>query len=795
MPSDNFIETAVSHPQVNHLVDLALSLYKSTHIDGILAELVEGVTALYEADHVRLFAYDAVGNEVYTRIQHSGLFEELKFTVSEDSLAGYTAFHKKIVALDDVRDPAALSRYPRLRYDSRYEERTGVRIRSIISVPLLDKESNLVGLVQLINPQRPVHAYRNSLQALINIAKLVATAVFHHDERQRRATKFDLLLEEGVVSPEEIDRAIQSARKNADDPIQGDPVSVLMNEFGVPEKGMQASLSRYYLTDFLPYDKERIVSPDLLKGFNADYFRRHFVFPIELDGDTLTLVASDPFQTAAIRELKQIFTAKHCRIFVGYRKDILRYIEDALGGAADEADDQARARTSRQYLADGSRNKAAGAGDGSDAGSAAQTEEEKDAATAEEANQMEDILDEQAPLVVQQVNKLILEAYKIGASDIHVEPGLGRGDTVVRYRKDGACYEHARVPAGITPALINRIKVMSGLRLEEHRFPQSGKIRIKYGDFVIELRVEVTPTVGRKEHVVMRILAGGKFLSIDDLDLSEANRTALMGMIAKPYGILLAVGPTGSGKTTTLHSILHHLNAPEKKIWTVEDPVEITQPGLCQVQVNLNIKPEPFDFAKAMRSFLRADPDIIMVGEMRDKETANIAVEASLTGHLVLSTLHTNSAPETVTRLIQMGIDPLNLADSLLGVLAQRLVRVLCKDCKKAYTPDTAEIQKMSAACGKDYVDACGLDGEVEKLFAPVGCESCSHTGFRGRAGIHELLPATAAVKEAIASSRNISSIRDLALADGMRTLKMDGIRRVTAGQTTIAEVLKVCID
>jgi type II secretory ATPase GspE/PulE/Tfp pilus assembly ATPase PilB-like protein len=213
------------------------------------------------------------------------------------------------------------------------------------------------------------------------------------------------------------------------------------------------------------------------------------------------------------------------------------------------------------------------------------------------------------------------------------------------------------------------------------------------------------------------------------------------------------------------------------------------------VQVNLNIKPEPFDFAKAMRSFLRADPDIIMVGEMRDKETANIAVEASLTGHLVLSTLHTNSAPETVTRLIQMGIDPLNLADSLLGVLAQRLVRVLCMDCKKAYAPDTAEIQKMTAACGTNYVDACGLEGEVEELFAPVGCDRCSHTGFRGRAGIHELLPATAAVKEAIASNRNISSIRDLALADGMRTLKMDGIRRVTAGQTTIAEVLKVCID
>ena len=295
--------------------------------------------------------------------------------------------------------------------------------------------------------------------------------------------------------------------------------------------------------------------------------------------------------------------------------------------------------------------------------------------------------------------------------------------------------------------------------------------------------------------MVMRILEGGTFLSIDDLDLSENNRSALLGMIAKPYGILLAVGPTGSGKTTTLHAILHHLNSVEKKIWTVEDPVEITQPGLRQVQVNFNIKPKPFDFARAMRSFLRSDPDIIMVGEMRDKETATIAVEASLTGHLVLSTLHTNSAPETITRLIEMGIDPLNVADSLLGALAQRLVRVLCADCKKDYAPDTAEVEALTAVCGREYAAASNLKANASRLFQPVGCERCNNTGFRGRVGIHELLPATATVKQAITSGQTMTTIRDKALADGMRTLKMDGIRRVIAGQTTMAEVLKVCID
>jgi type II secretory ATPase GspE/PulE/Tfp pilus assembly ATPase PilB-like protein len=779
----NSVETAVSDPQVKNLIDLTLSLYKSTNIDDILSRIAEDVVSLYGAGFVRLFEYDAVDKELYTKIKLRGILEELQFPVSEQSVAGYTAFHKKTVALDDVRDNVDLSRYPRLRYDAMYEDRTGVRVRSIISVPMLENESDLIGIIQLINVNRPVSTYMESLNVLVYLGKLVATAVFHHDERQRRATKFDFLLEEGLVSPEELAIAIQSARKHAEDPIMSDPVSLLVDKFGVPAEAMQASLSRYYLTDFLPYDENRIIPYDFLKGFNASYFRKNFVIPIELEGDKLSILASNPLQTAAIRELKKTFHAKTCRVFVGFRKDIIKYIDDALGkgGKKGAVADSAHISETEQAQ--------------TVAAEKSDTTQETVDGQETDSGQDEDILDEQAPMVVQMVNKLILEAYQGGVSDIHVEPGIARQETVVRFRKDGACFQHATIPVGLSPAIINRIKVMAGLRLEEHRFPQSGKIRLKYGDSVIELRVEVTPTVGRKEDVVMRILAGGTFLSIDDLDLSKANRSVLLGMIAKPYGILLAVGPTGSGKTTTLHAILHHLNSVEKKIWTVEDPVEITQPGLRQVQVNLNIKPEPFDFAKAMRSFLRADPDIIMVGEMRDKETATIAVEASLTGHLVLSTLHTNSAPETITRLIQMGIDPLNLADSLLGVLAQRLLRILCKNCKASYMPDSAEIEALTRACGREYSAACGLEDEPIQLFRPVGCEHCSKTGFRGRIGIHELLPATSAVKQAIATNQTMAALRNLALADGMRTLKMDGIRRVIAGQTTLSEVLKVCID
>lgn len=763
---DESSQTAVFHPRAKQVLDLALSLYKATNIDDILTELAGEVCDLFSAEGVRLFAYDAVEHQIYTRVKLSDTFVELKFPVTEKSVAGYTALHRQVVSLDDVRDPKQLKAYPGMHYDNRYEYRTGVKVKSLVSIPMLDNETDLIGIIQLVNTARPVIDHTPDFDFLVHLGKVVAAAVFHHDERQRRATKFDFLLEEGLVSPEELTRAIQTTREHADDPLKSDPVTVLMDTFSVPAKAMQASLARYFLTDFLPFDKSRIIPPELFKGYNPAYFSKHFIIPIALQDDTLQIVTDNPFNGDLIRELKSTYHADRCKLFVGFRKDILKYIEQARGFLETE---------NEHYDAELE----------VDSPESGELPEQTD----------EDILNEDAPLVVQVVNKLILEAHDRGVSDIHIEPGLANRETPVRYRKDGVCFQHTRIPASLITAVISRIKVMSGLKLEEHRFPQSGKIRLKYGDEMIELRVEITPTVGGKEDVVMRILAGGTFLSIEDLDLSAGNQSALTGMIAKPYGILLAVGPTGSGKTTTLHALLHHLNSIEKKIWTVEDPVEITQPGLRQVQVNLNIKPEPFDFAKAMRSFLRADPDIIMVGEMRDMETATIAVEASLTGHLVLSTLHTNSAPETITRLIEMGIDPLNVADSLLGVLAQRLVRVLCPECKQEYAPDPEELAKLTAACGQDYSDACGLDGDIGKLYGPKGCEHCSGTGFRGRMGLHELLPATPEVKQAISSGQPMATIRDRALADGMRTLKMDGIRRVIKGQTTLAEVMKVCID
>jgi type II secretory ATPase GspE/PulE/Tfp pilus assembly ATPase PilB-like protein len=333
---------------------------------------------------------------------------------------------------------------------------------------------------------------------------------------------------------------------------------------------------------------------------------------------------------------------------------------------------------------------------------------------------------------------------------------------------------------------------MSSLDIAERRKPQDGKIKFRLQNRDIELRVATIPTSGGNEDVVMRILAASEPLPLNKIGMSPRNFQEFVSMISKPYGIALVVGPTGSGKTTTLHSALGYINTPERKIWTAEDPVEITQYGLRQVQVHPKIG---FTFAAAMRSFLRADPDVIMVGEMRDQETAETGIEASLTGHLVFSTLHTNSAPETVTRLLEMGMDPFNFADALLGVLAQRLVRTICPDCTAPYVPEPKEFDELVHAYGEESFAKTGIvRTEDLRLQRGAGCERCNGSGYRGRMGIHELLVGTDRVKEAIQRRGRVEEIRQFAMQEGMTTLLQDGIAKVFQGLTDFKQVRTVCI-
>jgi type II secretory ATPase GspE/PulE/Tfp pilus assembly ATPase PilB-like protein len=416
-----------------------------------------------------------------------------------------------------------------------------------------------------------------------------------------------------------------------------------------------------------------------------------------------------------------------------------------------------------------------------------------DATVEEDEQSQESMIVQPDSKMITFVNQVLIDAYKKGASDIHFEPGIGKEPFTIRYRVDGECYIAHRIDSTHKAAILSRLKIISELDIAERRRPQSGKIMLRYEGRKIEYRLEVTPTIGNQEDAVLRILAASKPLPLDAMGFSSPNLIKFREILAKPYGIILCVGPTGSGKTTSLHSALGHINTPVRKIWTAEDPVEITQNGLRQVQVHPKIG---FNFSDALRSFLRADPDVIMIGEMRDPETAKIAIEASLTGHLVFSTLHTNSAPETVVRLIEMGMDPYNFSDALLGVLAQRLARKLCEHCKKPYHPDREEYDELVHGYGKDCFAAHKMADYLPELsfMKKEGCEKCGGTGYKGRIAFHELLLGTKMVKDAVKKSTGVEHLRELAIEEGMRTLRMDGILKVFQGITDYEQVNKVCL-
>ncbi|MFZ5562454.1 MAG: GspE/PulE family protein, partial [Thermodesulfobacteriota bacterium] len=480
------------------------------------------------------------------------------------------------------------------------------------------------------------------------------------------------------------------------------------------------------------------------------------------DGE-VQIAIDNPHDIQRVNEIKALFTGRRLKFCVSFKQDIYDFIElfttdEVETSSIDEI-------LSKMQEED-------------------QEVEETTAGVSEESS-----------AIVQLVNKIIIDAYNRGASDIHIEPYPGKGNTEVRIRVDGRCTLYQTIPYHYRGAVASRLKIMSDLDIAEKRKPQDGKIKFKkYGGLDIELRVATIPTQGGLEDIVMRILAAGEPIPLAKMGFSKHNYENFVSCITRPYGIVFVCGPTGSGKTTTLHSALKHINKVDTKIWTAEDPVEITQRGLRQVQVKPKIG---FDFAAAMRAFLRADPDVIMVGEMRDKETTHIGIEASLTGHLVFSTLHTNSAPESITRLLDMGMDPFNFADAVLCILAQRLVLTLCKDCKKKYHPTKEEYDELVRLYGGQELFDKSINipyTDTLELNKPNGCNACNNTGYRGRMGLHELLMGTLDIKRLIQTRARVEEIRDKAIQEGMRTLMQDGIEKIFEGYCDLIMVRKVCI-
>ena len=567
------------------------------------------------------------------------------------------------------------------------------------------------------------------------------------DARQlrRRLRLGEVLVSEGLTSEAEIHVALSQQKKQ-----KGKRLGEVLVELGmVDESAIARVLANRLGLPFIDLDSTDIES-DALAEIPARVIREQQVFPIRADIETLTVAMGDPLSSEAIDAVR--FTCKKRVVeVVATPTQLKAYIADRLSTQESSEDFETYLRSLGGSGADGD------------------AEDDDD--------------------VIKLVNRFIVDAVRDRASDIHIEPYGEKQDLTVRFRVDGQLRNYRRIPSEYRERIVARMKIMARLNIAERRLPQDGKIRFKLGEREIELRMVTLPTAGENEDVVLRILAGFGALPLSEMGLSPENLQAVEALVRRPYGLMLAVGPTGSGKTTTLHSMLAQINDVKKKIWTVEDPVEITQPGLRQLQVQPQIG---LTFASAMRSFLRADPDVIMVGEMRDQETANMGIEASLTGHMVLSTLHTNTAPETVTRLIDMGMEPFSFSDALLGILSQRLARQLCGKCKVQYDATPDETDEFSRYIGADAVERATTGG-VFKLWRADGCVECEKTGYRGRLALHELLVNNDEIRAAIQRKATTGEIRDLAQQAGMQTLLQDGVAKCLQGHTDLKQVLAVC--
>ncbi|HSB60455.1 MAG TPA: GspE/PulE family protein [Vicinamibacteria bacterium] len=745
------------------LIEITNIINSAASIQDILVDIKDRVLDLVDAERVTIFALDTRNQELFSLFKAGQEVKEIRVPKSFASIAGFTALSRKTVNIKSAYDAPELARlHANLRFDARWDKASGFRTAAVLSTPILF-DKYLLGVLQLVNKRGGSAFSPRDEEAAEELARILGIAFYnqHRAARSNKPSKYGGLVDRGLVSEKDIESAISTARVN-----QLDVAKVLHEDFKVPKEEIGRALAGFYNCPFWE-PQGRTMPEDLRSRLSLDFLKKIVAAPVEKKEGMLSVAVEDPFDLTRLDAIKAMNLAPRHEFMVGLRQDILEFLRASYGDTSPVGDEHDLGRIIM------------------DLGSGEEEEVE-----GQESAEPE--VDETDSGIVKLCNQVIIDAYNKGASDIHVEPYGKTSPTIVRFRVDGDCQKHIEIPPGHRNAVVQRFKIMSKLDISEKRKPQDGKIRFKGPMGTIELRVATIPTAGGNEDVVMRILAASKPLPLEKMGFSERNLAEFKKMLEKPYGICLVVGPTGSGKTTTLHSGLGYINREDTKIWTAEDPVEITQPGLRQVQVHAKID---FTFAAAMRAFLRADPDVIMVGEMRDHETAATGIEASLTGHLVFSTLHTNSAPETIVRLLDMEIDPFNFADALLGILAQRLVRTLCKDCKEDYLPSQEEFAELMQEYGLEAWGRLGVRYSPDfRLARPKGCTNCGGSGYKGRMGIHELLAGTDEMKRMIQKRRPVEELRKQAMREGMTTLLQDGIHKVLQGVTDFKQVRAVCI-
>ena len=561
----------------------------------------------------------------------------------------------------------------------------------------------------------------------------------------------DVLVQLGVVSEDVLRNANEVLADRG-----GKLADILTAMQAVTEPDLARGMAELYGLPLLADVDIDSVDSKLVANLTLTWARQHVVLPLQAADGVLTVAVADPLETGGVDDLRALFGGHEIDLRVAPKAKLMAAIHSVFDrrAAADQVVDDLEA------------------------------EQLEDFSSQDFQFDDKDILDEgdEAP-IIRLVNSVMAQAIKERASDIHIEPY--EKDICIRFRKDGVLKEIVRAPKRFQASIASRIKIMGNLNIAEKRLPQDGRVRVKIAGRDVDLRLSTVPT-GFGERIVLRILdKQSVILDLESLGFRQENLTMIHHLIERPHGIILVTGPTGSGKTTSLYAALTRINTPDRNILTIEDPVEYQLPGIGQMQVNRAID---FTFARGLRAILRQDPDVILIGEIRDLETAENAVQASLTGHLVLATLHTNDAPAAFTRLTDMGIEPFLTASSVIAIMAQRLVRKLCNACKQPYVPLVDELDRMGV-----------LDPEKVRLqgtfFRGVGCSECYQTGFRGRMGIHEMLIVNDEVRTLVMQNAAASLIKKAAIKGGMKTLREDGVLKAMTGSTALDEVMRVTAE
>ncbi len=741
-----------------NLQDICNKINAADNLDEILVDLKDEITKLFNAERLTVYIVDGKKRELVSRFKSGEKPTEIRIPISNKSISGYSALKQKIVNIKNVYDDKELSSIDSdLKFDKSWDQQVDFTTKQVLAVPIIFRKF-LLGAIQLINRKDNDSFTKLDEQSATEMAKILGIALYNQKRRAKAMPgKFDYFLENHILTQQELEKAVVDARVR-----RVHIEAVLMSDYKIPKQDIGKALSQYYKVPFVEYNANIPTPHELITGLKVPFMLKNIWVPLRKEGRKIIIVIDNPYDLQKIGLIKPLFPDKQLVFNVALEEDVIKFIK--LFARVE------REQQSREDLI-------------------------------EFVNGEEDIEEEdpyfmqtaiEDSKVVQYVQQMIMDAYQQRSSDIHIEPYPGKQNTQIRIRVDGACTDFDSIPYDFSRKIVSRIKILAGLDIAERRKPQDGKIKFNYGGLETELRIATVPSQGGVEDVVMRILAAGEPLPLEKMGFSEKNYDNFINAITKPYGIIFVCGPTGSGKTTTLHSALGYINKTERKIWTAEDPVEITQRGLRQVQVKPLIG---FDFAAAMRAFLRADPDVIMVGEMRDKETTSIGIEASLTGHLVFSTLHTNSAPESISRLLDIGMDPFNFADAILCILAQRLVRTLCKKCKASYNPSNKEYDELIREYGsvEEFENNLNIPYSDElKLNKPAGCDNCNNVGYVGRMGLHELLVGTEEMQKVIQETSPVQVIKEQAVKDGMVSLRQDGIEKIFSGNCDLLEVRKV---